>query len=116
MKRLRLQLVAPTTGPHVYEYMESVTMIPLTQLTLASLTPGHWDIEILDGSLGPIVPGKCDLDAISVIYFTARQAYELASRYRELGVPVVMGGPHATLCPDEVRSRCDCLVVGEADD
>ncbi len=116
MKRYRLHLVAPSTGPHVYEYVESVRMIPVTQLTLASLTPGHYDIKILDGTLGEIVPEPCDLAAISVIYFTSRQAYDLASWYRSRGIPVIMGGPHATLCPDEVRRHCDAVVIGEADE
>lgn len=116
MKRYSLQLVAPSTGPHVYEYVESISMIPLTQLTLASLTPGHYDIRILDGSLGEIVPGPCDLAAITVISLTSRMAYELAAWYRNRGIPVVMGGPHATLYPDEVREHCDALVIGEADE
>ena len=116
MKRYSLQLLAPATGAHVYEYVESVTMIPLTQLTLASLTPDHYDIRILDGALGEIVPGPCDLAAISVIYLTSHKAYELAAWYRSRGIPVVIGGPHATLCPDEVREHCDTLVIGEADE
>jgi radical SAM superfamily enzyme YgiQ (UPF0313 family) len=115
-KRYSLHLIAPTTGPHVYEFVESLTMIPITHLTLASLTPAHYDIAIFDETIAPIEPQPCDLVAISVMYFTAEKAYELAEWYRLRNIPVIMGGGHATLCPDEVRPHCDCLVIGEVDD
>ena len=43
-----------------------------------------------------------DLVAIPVETYTAKRAYQIASEYRRRGVPVVMGGFHATLMPDEV--------------
>lgn len=106
----------PATGPHVYEYVESVTMPPLTLLTLASLTPANYVVRIFDESIGPISPEPCDLAAISLIYFTAAKAYKLAEWYRSRNIPVVMGGPHATLYPDEVATHCDTIVIGEADE
>ena len=57
-----------------------------------------------------------DLVAISVETYTARRAYQIASEFRKRGVPVVMGGFHATLCPDEVRQHCESIVIGEAED
>jgi radical SAM superfamily enzyme YgiQ (UPF0313 family) len=115
-KRYTLHLVAPTTGPHVFEFVESLTMIPITHLTLASLTPENFDITIMDETVEPIEPKPCDLVAISVMYFTAAKAYELAKWYRKRNIPVIMGGGHATLCPEEVRPHCDCLVIGEVDE
>lgn len=116
MKQYSLQLVAPTTEPHVYEYIESVTIIPVTLLTLAALTPDRYDITIIDETVDPLTPRPCDIVAISVMYFTAEKAYRFADWYRARGIPVVMGGGHATLCPDEVREHCDALVVGEAEE
>ena len=57
-----------------------------------------------------------DLVAISVETYTAKRAYQIASEYRRRGVPVVMGGFHATLCPHEVSQFCDSIVLGEAED
>ena len=57
-----------------------------------------------------------DLVAISVETYTAKRAYQIASEYRHRGVPVVMGGFHATLCPDEVAQYAEAVVVGEAED
>jgi radical SAM superfamily enzyme YgiQ (UPF0313 family) len=47
--------------------------------------------------------------------YTAKRAYQIASVYRRRGVPVVMGGFHASLCPDEVAEYADAVVVGEAE-
>ncbi len=56
-----------------------------------------------------------DLVAISVETYTARRAYQIATEYRRRGIPVVMGGFHATLCPEEVSQYCESLVIGEAE-
>ncbi len=37
----------------------------------------------------------------------------LGDQFRQRGVPVIFGGPHATLAPEEVRDHCDVLVHGE---
>ncbi|MBI4496915.1 MAG: B12-binding domain-containing radical SAM protein, partial [Chloroflexi bacterium] len=57
-----------------------------------------------------------DLVTISVETYTAKRAYQIASRYREWGVPVVMGGFHATLVPEEVSDYAEAVVVGEAEE
>jgi radical SAM superfamily enzyme YgiQ (UPF0313 family) len=46
----------------------------------------------------------------------AGRAYELSRRYRERGVPVVLGGIHISLLPEEAEGRADALVIGEAEE
>jgi radical SAM superfamily enzyme YgiQ (UPF0313 family) len=53
---------------------------------------------------------------MSVETYTARRAYQIASTYRRRGVPVVMGGFHPTLCPDEAAQYAEAVVVGEAEE
>jgi len=43
------------------------------------------------------------------------EAYELADSYRELGIPVVLGGLHASSVPDEAKVHCDAVVIGEGE-
>jgi radical SAM superfamily enzyme YgiQ (UPF0313 family) len=43
------------------------------------------------------------------------RAFEIADEYRRRGVPVVFGGPHATLAPYEALEHADAVVVGEAE-
>ena len=43
------------------------------------------------------------------------KAYELADRYRARGMPVVLGGLHATALPEEAAAHADAVVVGEGE-
>jgi len=45
----------------------------------------------------------------------APRAYELAAHFRKRGIPVVMGGIHASYMPDEALRYVDTVVVGEAE-
>lgn len=56
-----------------------------------------------------------DLVAITVNTPNASHCYNISKRFRERGIKVIMGGPHATLLPDEVRKQCDYIVIGEAE-
>ena len=52
---------------------------------------------------------------ISVETFTALRAYKIARQFRRRGVPVVMGGYHVTLMPEEAAQEADALVIGDAE-
>jgi radical SAM superfamily enzyme YgiQ (UPF0313 family) len=56
-----------------------------------------------------------DLVGITAFTSQANRAYEVAAYFRGLGVPVVMGGIHATMCLDEALERVDAVVTGEAE-
>ncbi|HUT57068.1 MAG TPA: radical SAM protein [Phycisphaerae bacterium] len=91
---------------------------PLGLMVLAGLTPPEWEITIVDENLGlPDYPAMPRPDLVGITAFTsqANRAYEVATHFRRLGVPVVMGGIHATMCRDEVMRRVDSVVTGEAE-
>jgi radical SAM superfamily enzyme YgiQ (UPF0313 family) len=91
---------------------------PLNLLVLAGLTPPEWEITIVDENLGiPDYSAMPQPDLVGITAFTsqANRAYEVAAHFRYLGVPVVMGGIHATFCLDEVSKRVDSVVTGEAE-
>jgi len=91
---------------------------PLSLMVLAGLTPPEWEISIVDENLGapdyPVMP-QPDLVGITAFTSQANRAYEVATYFRRLGVPVVMGGIHATMCLDEVMERVDSVATGEAE-
>jgi radical SAM superfamily enzyme YgiQ (UPF0313 family) len=91
---------------------------PLSLMVIAGLTPREWEISILDENLGlpdyPAMP-RPDLVAITAFTSQANRAYEVAAYFRRLGVPVVMGGIHATMCLDEAMRYVDSVVTGEAE-
>ncbi len=68
-------------------------MQPLSLAILASLTPADVQLELMDERLEPIrFDAPTDLVAMTVETFTARNAYQIAARFRRRGIPVVMGG------------------------
>ncbi len=107
------------TLPGFVERSRQIASLPsLGLLTLAGMTPRCHDchyIEIpdLNAEKGPLEP--YDLVAISSYSAQIGEAYELASRYRGIGVPVVMGGPHVTALPHEARRYCTSVVLGEGE-
>jgi radical SAM superfamily enzyme YgiQ (UPF0313 family) len=91
---------------------------PLSLRVLAGLTPPEWEVSILDENLGaPDYPSMPRPDLVGITAFTsqASRAYEVAAHFRRLGVPVVMGGIHATMCADEAAERVDSVATGEAE-
>lgn len=91
---------------------------PLSLLVLAGLTPPEWEIVIVDENLSvPEYEAMPRPDLVGITAFTAQanRAYEVAGYFRNLGVPVVMGGIHATMCLDEALKEVDAVVTGEAE-
>ncbi len=117
---MRLTLIHPCIGRRVGDrsYVRTWQMEPLPAATLAGLTPRkNVEIRFYDDRLEDIPYDEAtDLVALSVETYTARRAYQIASEYRARGVPVVMGGFHPSLCPDEVAEHAEAVVVGEAEE
>ncbi|PKP22496.1 MAG: B12-binding domain-containing radical SAM protein [Bacteroidetes bacterium HGW-Bacteroidetes-21] len=82
---------------------------------VAKLTPSDWEIEIIDSLSSSQFNHKADLVAISSFTPTINNAYQIAAHYRERNIPVIIGGIHASILPDEVSQYCDSVVMGEAE-
>ena len=91
---------------------------PLGLLVLAGLTPSDWEISILDENAGPVdydsLP-RPDLVGITAFTSQAPRAYAVAGHFRARGIPVVMGGIHATMRLEEASRYVDSVVTGEAE-
>ena len=99
------------------DYVKTWQMEPLAIAVLASLTPSHVGRSFFDDRLEPInYELPTDLVAISVETYTARRAYQIAARYKARGIPVVMGGFHPTLAPEDALEHADAIVLGEAEE
>lgn len=53
---------------------------------------------------------------ISAYASTSVRAEQLISHLRKFGVPVIWGGPHATISPDMCLKHCDIVCRGEGED
>jgi radical SAM superfamily enzyme YgiQ (UPF0313 family) len=115
---MRLTLIHPCIGRRPGQrYIRSWQMEPLPPATLAGLTPRDVEISFYDDRMEEIPYDEpTDLVAMSVETYTARRAYQIASEYRRRRVPVVMGGFHPSLCPEDVARYADAVVIGEAED
>src|ERR1700674_3875885 len=119
---LKIVLISPK-GP-LYRhrggiFKQSLRYMPLTFPTLKALIPPELnaEVECIDEGIGDVdLNLAADLIGMTVITGTAVRAYELADHFRERGIPVVMGGPHVTLIPDDAQPHADSIVVGYAED
>jgi radical SAM superfamily enzyme YgiQ (UPF0313 family) len=114
---MKLTLIHPCIGRIPgKDYIRSWQMEPLPMAYIAGMTPDDVDITFYDDRMEEIdYDHPADLVAISIETYTAKRAYQIASEFRKRNVPVVMGGFHATLQPDEVAEYADTLVIGEAE-
>lgn len=122
---MRLYLINPRSAASALVHAEAnrlnkfAVWKPLGLLILARLTPPEWDITVIDENMAlpdyESMP-RPDLVGITAFSSQAQRAYQIAATFRANGVPVVMGGIHATMCLDEARERVDVAVTGEAED
>src|SRR5207248_2681282 len=121
--KLRIVLLCPR-GP-LYRHRggiwkKTMRYAPLTLTTLASLIPAEIpaEVRIIDEGVEEIHPDRieADLVGITAITGTAPRAYEISAQLRARGIPVVLGGVHPTLMPDEAVQHADSTVVGYAEE
>jgi len=103
----------------------------LWMFLLQALTPPGHEVILIDGNaramtddeiVGFVREQKIGLVGIGAMTRMVAKAYRVADAIRAAGVPVVMGGPHVTECPDEALGRdggqrhADAVALGEADE
>jgi radical SAM superfamily enzyme YgiQ (UPF0313 family) len=92
-------------------------IMTLSLPAVAAATPEGHDISIEDERVKKIdMDDHPDLVGISFEVFRAYRAYEIADHYRQQHIPVVLGGMHASVMPEEALLHADAVVVGEADE
>lgn len=107
------------TLPGFVERSKTIAQLPsLGLLTLAGMTPGEHEVryfEMPEFTASTTIPEDLDLAAISTYSAQVGEAYALADRYRELGIPTVIGGPHVTALSEEAAAHCSAVVIGEGE-
>lgn len=97
-------------------YVDEGRMEPLQLGVLAGMTSPDIDIVLIDDRCEEVTyDTSTNLVAITVETFTARRAYEISAEYRARGIPVVLGGFHPTLLPEEASLHADSIVLGDAE-
>jgi radical SAM superfamily enzyme YgiQ (UPF0313 family) len=118
---LKIRLIDPAYDHpyinHSQKVIKTIWFAHLTLTTLAALTPQDIEVKITDENVEPIdFEEDVDLVGITGMVMHAPRAYQIAQRFRQRGIPVVMGGPHASSLPLEAKGHVDAVVIGEAED
>ncbi len=88
----------------------------MTLLSVAATIPQNHKVKIIHENFEDIdYSNKYDLVGISCFTMFAPQVYEIADKFRNLGVTVVLGGYHPTALPEEAKQHADSVVIGEAE-
>lgn len=111
----RLLLINPAGEGRGLRDARATNWPPLNLPYLAACTPGDYRVELIDENLEPFAHRQADLVGITAFTSTVNRAYRIAREYRERGTPVVLGGIHASMLPDEALRFADAVVVGEAE-
>ncbi len=91
------------------------SLSPLGLMVVASLTPSHWDIKIRDENYETFDFEEADLVGLTGFSTNINRAYEIAAIYRKKGIKTILGGPHASVLPEEAQQYVDTVLVGEAE-
>lgn len=110
------------TLPGFVERSKVIASLPsLGLLTLAGMVPAHHDVQYIeiadleDSQATQDTLNNYDLIAISSYSAQIKEAYQLADIIRAKGIPVVLGGIHATSLPEEAKKYCDSVIIGEGE-
>ncbi len=115
--QMKLTLIKPNIGRMEHSlYVDEGRMEPLMLGVLAALTPPEVEVVLYDDRMESIPYDEpTDLVGLTVETYTARRAYEIAVEYRRRGVPVVLGGMHPTLLPQEAQQHANAILIGDAE-
>ena len=112
---MKLVLINPRNRVSLYgDYLWE----PLALAYVAAATPAHWDVELVDEQCeGALDYSDRPADLVGLTAFTtqAPRAYRIAEQFRSRGIPVVMGGIHASLVQEEAARYADALFIGECE-
>lgn len=114
---MKVTLLRPNMGlSRGTPYEDKGRMEPLTLAILAGQLPPQVEVACYDDRCERIrFDEPTDLAAITVETYMAQRAYEIAAEYRRRGVPVLLGGYHPTLVPEEAMEHGDAVLTGQAE-
>jgi radical SAM superfamily enzyme YgiQ (UPF0313 family) len=89
---------------------------PLGLGYVAAATPAIHGVHIVDEAVEAVdFNQSVDLVGIGIMTSNSIRGYEIADEFRKRNKPVVIGGIHASMLPEEAQQHADAVVVGEAE-
>ncbi len=117
---MKVTLISPDLQSTHFKFtpkeVKSFWFAKLTLPHLAALTPEDIEVKLIDEAVDPInFDDQIDLVGITVNTYLAARAYEISAEFRKRDVPVVLGGVHPSLYPEEAIRHADAIAIGEAE-
>jgi len=114
---MKITLIKPSLGNVIKGYnLNEGSMEPLQLAIIAGLVDDGDDVVMYDDRIEPIpFDEQTDLVLITVESFSARRAYQISKEFRQREIPVILGGMHVSLLPDEAMVYADAIVVGDVE-
>lgn len=113
----KILLISPAYRTKLLENVRVLALPPLNLAVIAAHTPENYEIKIIDEAIEDLnFNESADLVGITCMTPLAPRAYEISAEFRKRGVPVVLGGIHASMMSEEASSYADAVVVGEGED
>jgi radical SAM superfamily enzyme YgiQ (UPF0313 family) len=107
------------TLPQFVNRGQVIAQLPsLALLVLAGATPADVEVEYLElADVAACDPRTSNYDLVALTSYTAMayEMYDLADRFRATGIPVVIGGLHASFAAEEAKAHADAVCVGEGE-
>ncbi len=97
---------------------KKASMPPLGLITIAALTPPHYEIRLIDLDFQTITEEDlewADMFCFSAMLIQKKSLFKAAAQCRGRGKLVVFGGPYPTSSPEECEPHCDVLVLDEGE-
>jgi hypothetical protein len=119
MTKRRVYLIHPKPlEPDQYEadlIPNAAGIADAAMVTVAALAPtDKFEFKLCEEYIDPIdLDYPADYVGLTAKHGQGPRMVQIAQHFRARGIPVIFGGPHATLAPEEVREHCDILVKGE---
>jgi radical SAM superfamily enzyme YgiQ (UPF0313 family) len=121
---VRIYLVTPRNPPsfwtydHVLPALGKSCIFPnLSMPTVAGLTGPDHEVILCDENVEEVdLEVEADIVGITGYIIHKERMLELIAAFRARGRFVVVGGPYASLCPEELRGCADVLFVDEAEE
>lgn len=113
----KILFINPTINNTVFGKMKMLALPPMGLGVLASRTPEHYEVGIIDENLEAVdFNTPADLVAVTATTGQAPRAYQIIQEFKKRGVPTIMGGIHASVMTEEAVRFADSVAVGEADE
>jgi radical SAM superfamily enzyme YgiQ (UPF0313 family) len=121
---MKIHLVTPKNPPSFWTYDRILPALGkrcifpnLSMPTVAGLTPSGHEVTLCDENVEEInFDVEADIVGITGYIVHRERMFQIIEEFQRRGRFVVVGGPFASLCPEELRGRCDVLFVDEAEE